>query len=54
MVLVLSVGGVFGAYHYLRTRGAERIQDNISTVQLSMESGIKKAFRSMQTQSDLA
>ncbi len=44
LVLVLSVGGVFGAYHYLRTRGAERIQDNISTVQLSMESRDKESI----------
>ena len=38
LVLVLGLGGGFGAYHYLRTRGAEKLQNNVSTVKLSMKS----------------
>lgn len=38
LVLVVGAGGAFGAYHYLRTSGAEKLQGNVSTVALSMES----------------
>lgn len=38
LVLVIGTGGVFGAYHYLRVRGGEKLQENISTVKLSMTS----------------
>lgn len=40
LLLICAVGaaGVFGTYHYLRTRGAERLQNNVSTVAMSMES----------------
>ena len=38
LILAVGVGGAFGAYHYLRTSGAEKLQGNVSTVALSMES----------------
>lgn len=51
LILAVGVGGVFGTYHYLRTRGAERLQNNVSTVALSMESRDSSIKRN--TDSDL-
>lgn len=38
LAAAVGIGGVFGAYHYLRVRGAEKLQKNVSTVKLSMAS----------------
>lgn len=38
LVITLGIGGVFGGYHYLRIRGGEKLQNNVSTVALSMAS----------------
>lgn len=38
LLAVVSVEGVFGAFHYLRVRGAQGMKENASTVALQMES----------------
>lgn len=46
LVFVIGLGGGFGAYHYLRTRGVEKLQNNVSTVKLSMKSREKEKISS--------